>query len=215
MLPWYQQPRFRVAGAALLAGLVIGGLVTLALGYQGSPPAAFPEHSAADAIASDQAAVATATATPASRPKASARPAKKAKYTNVSVRVSSAATAEPTATATPEDEELGNSPASTPVPTRAAPRRQSAVTNPRTQIKPVAKTPTPAKPAPTPPPATPAAPTPAAPTPAPTAAAPAADRYRHPRASKAPQAPEAAPATRRRRSRLVVASARAAPAAST
>ena len=58
MLPWYQQPRFRFAGAALLAGLVIGGLVTLALGYQGSPPAAIPERSAADAIASDHAAVA-------------------------------------------------------------------------------------------------------------------------------------------------------------
>ena len=42
------------------------------------------------------------------------------------------------------------------MPTRAAPRRQSVVTNPRTQIKPVAKKPTPAKPTPTPPPATPA-----------------------------------------------------------
>ena len=54
-------------------------LVTLALGYQGSPPAAIPERSAADAIASDQAAAATATATATARPKASARPTKKPK----------------------------------------------------------------------------------------------------------------------------------------
>ncbi len=166
MLPWYQQPRFRVAGAALLAGLVIGGLVTLALGYQGSPPAAIPEQSAANAIASDQAAVGTATATATARPRASGRPAKKPKRAPASLPVSSAATVEPTATSTPEDEELGNSPASTPVPTRSAPRRQSVVTKPRTQLKPVAKKPTPAKPTPTPRPAMPA---PTAAPPAPTA----------------------------------------------
>ena len=75
MLPWYQQPRFRFAGAALLAGLVIGGLVTLALGYQGSPAAAIPERSAADAIASDQAAVATADRdAPRARRRARGRP---------------------------------------------------------------------------------------------------------------------------------------------
>jgi hypothetical protein len=167
VLPWYQQQRFRLAGAALLAGLVIGGLVTLALGYQSTPPAAIPERSAAEAIASDQAAVATATATATARPKASARPAKKPKHTQASVPVSSAATAEPTATSTPDDEELGgNSPASTPAPARSAPRRQSVATKPRTQIKPVVKKPTPTKPAPTPRPTAPA------PTPAPTAAAP-------------------------------------------
>ena len=80
--------------------------------------------------------------------------------------MSSAATVEPTATSTPDDEELGNSPASTPAPPRSAPRQQTVVTKPRTQIKPVTKKPTPAKPAPTPQPAA------RAPTPAPTAAAP-------------------------------------------
>jgi outer membrane biosynthesis protein TonB len=163
VLPWYQQQRFRFAGAALLAGLGIGGLVTLALGYQSSPHAAIPERSAFDAIGSDRAAVATATAT--ARPKASARPAKKPKQTKAGVPVSSAGTAEPTATSTPDDEELGNSPASTPAPARSAPRRQTVVTTPRTQLKPVTKK-TPAKPAPTPRPTT------TAPTPAPTAAAP-------------------------------------------
>jgi hypothetical protein len=168
VLPWYQQPGFRFAGAALLAGLMIGGLVTLALGYKSSPPAPIPERSAADAIASDRAAVATATPAASARPKASARPSKKAKRTLASVPVSSAATAEPTATSTPEDEELGNIPASTPAPTRSAPRRQSVVNKPRTQIKikPVTKQ-TPAKASPTPQPSTP----PAA-TPAPTTAAP-------------------------------------------
>jgi hypothetical protein len=75
VLPWHQQPRLRVAGAALLAGPMIGGLVTLALGYESSPPAAIPERSDADAIASDHAAVATATATAAApRPAATATP---------------------------------------------------------------------------------------------------------------------------------------------
>jgi hypothetical protein len=166
VLPWYQQPRLRVAGAAVLAGLVIGGLVTLALGYKRSPPAAIPERSAADAIASDETAVATATPAAGARPKASARRAKKPKRTLASVPVSNAANAEPTATATPEDEELGNSPASTPAPTRSAPRRQSTVNTPRAQSKAVTEK-TPAKATPTPKSSTP----PAA-TPAPTAATP-------------------------------------------
>jgi hypothetical protein len=184
VLPWYQQPRLRLAGAALLAGLVIGGLVTLALSYQNTPPAAIPEGSAADAIASDQSAVATATPAATARPKASARPAKKPKRTLASVAVSSAATAEPTATATPEDEELGNSPASTPAPTRSAPRRQRTVNTPRRQVKPVSKR-TPAKAAPTPQPSTPpaATPAPAAATPQPAATPP-------PTATPAPKPPK-------------------------
>jgi hypothetical protein len=164
VLPWYQQPRFRLAGAAVLAGLVLGGLVTLALGYSNAPPAAIPEGSAADAIASDQSAVATATPAATARPKASARPAKKPKRTLASV--TSAATAEPSATSTPDDEELGNSPASTPAPTRSAPRRQSVVNKPRTQVEPVPKKP-PARATPTP--------RPAPPPPAPVASAPAAE----------------------------------------
>jgi hypothetical protein len=158
VLPWYQQPRFRFAGAALLAGVVIGGLVTLALGYESSPHIAIPERTAADAIAGDRVAVSTAT----TRPTASASPAKKPKHTKATIPVSSAATAEPTATSTPDGEELGNSPASTPAPTRSTPRRQSVVTKPRTQLKPVTEK-APATPAPTP------APTAAAPQPAATA----------------------------------------------
>ena len=123
--------------------------------------------------------------------------------------MSSAATAEPTATSTPDDEELGNSPASTPAPTRSAPRRQSVVTKPRTQIKPVTKK-TPAEGDPDA-----AARRAAAATPAPTAAAP------QPAATATPKPPKPTARRtrnrrrRRRRSRLVVASARAAPAAST
>ena len=39
VLPWYRRQRFRFARPALLAGLVIGGLVTLALGDRNSQPA--------------------------------------------------------------------------------------------------------------------------------------------------------------------------------
>jgi hypothetical protein len=74
VLPWYRKERFRFAGAALLVGVVIGGLVTMALGYSEDPPAAIPERSDAAAIASDQAAARpTPTATPA--PKARKAPA--------------------------------------------------------------------------------------------------------------------------------------------
>ncbi len=45
MQPWYDKDRFRLAGVALLVGVALGGLVTVALGYNEAPPAAIPERS--------------------------------------------------------------------------------------------------------------------------------------------------------------------------
>jgi hypothetical protein len=65
--PWQRKDRYRYAGASLLVGVVIGGLVTLALGYSEGPSTAIPERSTAGAIASDQVA-ARPTAAPPTRP---------------------------------------------------------------------------------------------------------------------------------------------------
>jgi hypothetical protein len=163
VLPWYSQPRFRLAGAALLAGLVIGGLLTVALGYQSAPKQVL-DRSAAEAIASDHAAVAkpAATTTPVAR-KIAAKATKRAKHAKAVVIT---AAAKPAATSTPKDEEHGENAASTPAPSRSTPRRQTqrVVSKPRTQITPVTKKKTPAKSTPAPKPTAPVA------TPAPTAA---------------------------------------------
>jgi hypothetical protein len=167
VLPWYRDQRFRYAAAALLAGLVIGGIVTIALGHKSSSLPPISDRSDAEAIASDHAAVAKPAAKATAAPKPAVKPRRKHKHSPASVAVTSAA-AEPAATSTPDDEEHGSSPASTRAPVRSAPRRSAprVVSKPRTQITPVVKK-APAKPAPTPRPAAPA------PTPAPTAAPPA------------------------------------------
>ena len=57
MLRWYQHPAVRYGIAALLAGLMVGGLVTFALGPHSAGSTQMSDGSAAVAMASDQAAV--------------------------------------------------------------------------------------------------------------------------------------------------------------
>jgi hypothetical protein len=171
VLPWYRRDGLRLGGAALLAGLVLGGLVTFALSDKSTPPAALPEQSVAEAIAGDQAA--SPTATPTAAPKAAKQPAAKPakrRTARKAPRSSGAVAAEPTATATPEDEELGDATPATPrgqaVPRKVVAKLRTVITPQRKAAKSPASTPQPAAPAPAP---TESAPQPAATaTPAPT-----------------------------------------------
>jgi pyruvate dehydrogenase E2 component (dihydrolipoamide acetyltransferase) len=194
VLPWYIHSRVQYV-AALLAGVALGGLLTLALGYKQIGPAAIPERPAAEAIASDRAAV---EATPTATPVPAAQPARRTKPATGSRR---AAVTIAQATATPQDVERGRQPGAAPSPLRAAPRRSSPqriVAKRRSTIGPVkqktlanpapAASPAPTAPAPEPT----AAPAPAAPAPAPTAA-PAPASTPAPTATPAPQRPHPGP----------------------
>src|SRR4051795_12626566 len=95
MMPWYEREGVRIAAIALAAGLLLGGLIALAVGGPKLSPFGTPKPSAAEAIASDQA----ATHKPAAE--ATAKPeAKSAKATNANT--AAAATAAGVATPSPD-----------------------------------------------------------------------------------------------------------------
>src|SRR3954466_13175274 len=95
MMPWYEREGVRIAAIALAAGLLLGGLIALAVGGPKLSPFGTPKPSAAEAIASDQA----ATHKPAAE--ATAKPeAKSAKATNA--HTAAAATAAGVATPSPD-----------------------------------------------------------------------------------------------------------------
>src|SRR5215217_4705497 len=97
MLPWYQREGVRIAAIALAAGLLLGGLIALAVGGPKLSPFGTPKRSAAEAIASDQA----ATHKPAA--KATAKPdAKSAEATDANTASVATATAADVATASPD-----------------------------------------------------------------------------------------------------------------
>src|SRR3954454_8539283 len=105
MMPWYEREGVRIAAIALAAGLLLRGLIALAVGGPQLSPFGTPQPSAAEAIASDPAArEASATARPATHKpaaEATAKPeAKSAKATNANT--AAAATAAGVATPSPD-----------------------------------------------------------------------------------------------------------------
>src|SRR4051812_32388456 len=95
MLPWYRREGIRIAAIALGAGLLLGGLIALAVGGPKLSPFGKPQRSAAQAIASDQA----ATHKPAAKAAPKPQP-KSAKATKASTPA--AATAAGVATPSPD-----------------------------------------------------------------------------------------------------------------
>jgi hypothetical protein len=162
-LDWFRGDRVWLAGGALLAGVLLGGLVTLALGWDTTPTKTIPQRSAAEAIASDRAAAPTPTptATPTAAPKREA--AKPARRKAARRAAAPAGAPEPVASATPtpDDRERGDDApvtqrAPAPAPRRIVSRQKPAAIAPK----------------PTTPKATPAPRSTPAPTPAPAQAAP-------------------------------------------
>jgi hypothetical protein len=166
MQPWHQNERLRIAAVALAAGLILGGLVALAVGHPKLTRFGKPQKSTADAIASDQPIVAARD----KAKKAKAKPDEKAHKARKSPRRSSAGaafTATPDATATPDGKNESTDTTAAPRPAAAAPRRRR-VTSPVIS-QPRRRTPTKASPDPTAAPAPASTPeSTAAPTPAPT-----------------------------------------------
>src|SRR3954452_22666078 len=95
MLPWYEREGVRIAAIALAAGLLLGGLIALAVGGPKLSPFGTPKRSAAEAIASDQAAAHKPAATATAK-----REANSAQATNA--QPASAATAPGAATPSPD-----------------------------------------------------------------------------------------------------------------
>jgi hypothetical protein len=171
MLPWgYRHPRLKIAGVALAAGLLLGAVLTIAVGRPQLAAFGNPQQSTADAIASDRAEAAPAPAK--AKAKAKPKPAKRtpARHKRAKHRPAKPSTLAPAAATTPHSDKVAKRKTSKSKPV-AAPRRRAASPRPVRKRsatigprKRVTKIPT-AKPAPAPP--APAAPAPAASTPAP------------------------------------------------
>src|SRR5215208_1209951 len=127
MQPWYRNERLRIAAIAIAAGLVLGGLVALAVGQPKLTRFGQPQKSTADAIAGDQPIVAPRTKPKPRAKKAPVRKAKKAEHARRSrSRGRGSAAATPDATATPDGKQ-GDKPDSAAAPHRtgAAPLRRT------------------------------------------------------------------------------------------
>ena len=176
MEPWYRTDPLRFAAAALVAGLLLGGIVTLRAGQDVVDPERDP-GALARRGARQRPGSCEADRDPDRRAQGR-RQAGQAHEAQADADGRRARDSGPdaTATATPDDEENGaDTPAATPAPVRAAPRkapqqvagnRKPTITPQRKTTKPPASTPAPAR---TPAPAPTSAPAPAS-TPAPTAA---------------------------------------------
>src|SRR4051794_38258914 len=79
MMPWYEREGVRIAAIALAAGLLLGGLIALAVGGPKLSPFGTPKPSAAEAIASDQAAARKPAAEATAKPEAKSATATNAK----------------------------------------------------------------------------------------------------------------------------------------
>src|SRR5215210_2957803 len=94
MLPWYRREGIRIAAIALGAGLLLGGLIALAVSGPKLSPFGTPKRSAAEAIASDQAA--------ANKPAAKAKAKPQAKTSSKAVKAAPVSAGEPAAAASPD-----------------------------------------------------------------------------------------------------------------
>ena len=137
MPPWYQNEKLRIAAMALAAGLLLGGLVTVAAGFgRGKPETpGTSARSMAAALASDQAiappAPAKAPAKPKAKPKAKTAAPKKVKRKPAKKRSAPAAAdtdtaATATPTSTPDADERARHEPPSPSPRLAASRRAPA-----------------------------------------------------------------------------------------
>src|SRR4051794_4534541 len=95
MMPWYEREGVRIAAIALAAGLLLGGLIALAVGGPKLSPFGTPKRSAAEAIASDRAATHKPAAEATAKPEAKSAKATKA-------NTAAAATAAGVATPSPD-----------------------------------------------------------------------------------------------------------------
>src|SRR4051812_8383454 len=96
MLPWYRREAVRIAAVALASGLVLGGLIALAVSGPKLGPFGKPRPSAAEAIASDQAATHKPAAKARPKPQPKSSKAAKASHKSAAAAVA-AATASPDA----------------------------------------------------------------------------------------------------------------------
>jgi hypothetical protein len=167
MQPWYLNERLRIAAIAIAAGVILGGLVVLAVGHPKLTRFGQPQKSTADAIASDQPAV-----RPRTKPKAKKAKARPARKVHKARRSRGSAAAAPDPTATPDAKRDDETDTAAVPQRRAASRRVTA--RPHNVISAPRRRTATSKPSPDPTPAAPApASTPAstpAPTPAPTQA---------------------------------------------
>jgi hypothetical protein len=181
MLPWgYRHPRLKIAGIALAVGLLLGGLVTLAIGRPQLATLGTGQQSTADAIASDQPLqkLVPAKAKAKAKPKAKQRARHKAKAKPARAKARktrrTASSAPVVAASTPDSADRADAktgvPAAAPrrreVSRRVVSRRQATVSPERRATKKPAATSQPAPaPAPAPPASTPAPPPPSTPVP--------------------------------------------------